>query len=131
MMTKRPPGTGGMKISGERPEDDDDDDDDEKAGASMNTDGRPKDDDKEAGDKYLNIGIIMNIGTNDADNWLNVRGDWTANLSANPLFDTREYKIESTDVIIGNQILHLQEITDHKRDNSAVPISEGTGHGAN
>jgi hypothetical protein len=32
----------------------------------------------------------------------------------------------------GNQFLHLQEATDHKRDNIAVPRSaEGMGHGAN
>jgi hypothetical protein len=98
----------------------------------MNTNKRPRDDDKEeAGDKYLNGEIIMNMGYNDADEWLNVRGDWTANLSANPLFDTREYEIEFTDGTVNNQFLHLQETTDHKRDSGAVPILEGTGHGAN
>jgi hypothetical protein len=69
---------------------------------------------------------------------------------ANPLFDTREYKIEFTDgtrekyqanVIAENmfaqvdnegiQFLLLQEITDHKSDNSAIPISKGMIHGAN
>jgi hypothetical protein len=64
---------------------------------SMNTDERPKDYDEEAGDKYLNVKIIMNMGTNDADKWLNVRGDCTANPNANPLFDTHEYEIEFTD----------------------------------
>jgi hypothetical protein len=54
----------------------------------------------------------------------------TANPNTNPLFDTREYEIEFTDRT-GNQFLHLQGATDHKRDNSAVPRSEGTGHGAN
>jgi hypothetical protein len=29
------------------------------------TDDRPKDDDKEAVDKYLNIELMMNMGTND------------------------------------------------------------------
>jgi hypothetical protein len=39
----------------------------------MNTDERPEDDkDEEAGDKYLNVEIIMNMGTNDADEWLKV-----------------------------------------------------------
>jgi hypothetical protein len=68
------------------------------------------------------------------------------------LFDTREYEIEFADgthekykanVIAENmfaqvgsegnhhQVLLLQEITDHKKDHSAVPISEGTAHGAN
>ncbi|MCK7580946.1 MAG: hypothetical protein MZV65_38600 [Chromatiales bacterium] len=70
---------------------------------------------------------------------------------ANPMFDTQEYEIEFTDgthekyqanVIAenmyaqvdskGNQfLLLLQEITDHKRDNSAIPISDGMIHGAN
>jgi len=68
----------------------------------------------------------------------------------NPLFDTREYKIEFTDgtrekyqanIIAenmyaqvdseGNQYLLLQEITDHRSDNSAIPILEGTVHSAN
>jgi hypothetical protein len=31
----------------------------------------------------------------------------------------------------GNQFLLLQEITDHKEDHSAVPVSEETVHGAN
>jgi hypothetical protein len=69
---------------------------------------------------------------------------------ANPLFDTREYEIEFTDgthkryqanIIAenmyaqvdseGNQYLLLQEITDHRSDNSAIPISEGTVRSAN
>jgi hypothetical protein len=66
------------------------------------------------------------------------------------MFDTQEYKIEFTDgtnekyqanVIAknmfaqveskGNQFLLLQEITNHKKDNSTIPISNGTIHGAN
>jgi hypothetical protein len=31
----------------------------------------------------------------------------------------------------GNQFLLLQEITDHRSDNSVIPISEGMIHGAN
>ena len=69
---------------------------------------------------------------------------------ANPLFDTREYKIEFTDgtrekyqvnIIAknmyaqvdseGNQYLLLQEITDHRSDNSAIPILEGMVCSAN
>jgi hypothetical protein len=42
---------------------------------SMNTDSRPEDNEEEAGDKYVAIEIIINMGTNDADKWLNVRGD--------------------------------------------------------
>ena len=62
----------------------------------------------------------------------------------NPLFDTREYEVEFTDgsqekyqanIIAenmfaqvdseGNQYLLLKEITNHKHDNSAIPISDG------
>ena len=68
----------------------------------------------------------------------------------NPLFDTREYEIKFTDgtrekyqanIIAenmyaqvdseGNQYLLLQEITDHRSDNSAIPISEGMVRSAN
>jgi hypothetical protein len=66
------------------------------------------------------------------------------------LFDSREYEIEFADgtrdkyqanVIAenmfaqvdseGNQFLLLQEVTDHKKDHSAIPISDGTVQGAN
>ena len=68
----------------------------------------------------------------------------------NPLFDTREYEVEFTygtrekyqATLIeenmyaqvddeGHQYLLLQEIMDHGKDNSAVPISEGTVRSAN
>jgi hypothetical protein len=68
----------------------------------------------------------------------------------NPLFDTREYDIEFTDGTTekyqanliaenmfayvddeGHQYLLLSEITDHKLDNTAVPISSGTTRSAN
>ena len=68
----------------------------------------------------------------------------------NPLFDTREYEIEFMDgtrekylanVIAenmytqvddeGHQYLLLQEIMDHQKDHSAVPISEGIVKSAN
>ena len=60
------------------------------------------------------------------------------------MFDTREYDIEFTDGAIerytanviaenmfaqvdeeGNMYMILQEIVDHKKDNSAVPMAEG------
>ena len=69
---------------------------------------------------------------------------------ANPLFDTREYEVEFTDGTRkkyqanitaenmfkqvdneGNQYLLLQEITDHRKDNSAIPISDGTVQSSN
>ena len=68
----------------------------------------------------------------------------------NPLFDTHEYEVEFTDgtcekyqanIIAenmvaqvdneGNQFLLLHEITDHKSDHSAIPISDGMVHSAN
>ena len=69
---------------------------------------------------------------------------------ANPLFDTREYEVEFTDgthekyqanIIAenmyaqidneGNQFLLLQEIMDHRSDNSAIPIADGMVRSAN
>ena len=71
-------------------------------------------------------------------------GEPIGQLHNNPLFDTWEYEVESTDgshekyqvnIIAenmfaqvdseGNQNLLLKEITDHKHDNSAIPISDG------
>jgi hypothetical protein len=61
----------------------------------------------------------------------NARGD---------CFDTRKSEIEfevtrtcshKSTASKGNHFLLLQEITDHKEDHSAVPVSEGTVHGAN
>jgi hypothetical protein len=106
----------------------------------MHTDERPEDDDKEAVDKYLNVELIMNMGTNDEQHGRVVK--WSRGLDSEPighahantfLFDTREYEIEFADgtrdkdqanVITenmfaqsdseGNQFLRLQEVTDHK-----------------
>ena len=122
----------------------------------MNTEERPEDDDEEAVDKYLNVELIMNMGTNDERRGRVVKrsrgldDEPIGRAHENPLFDTREYEIEFTDgtrekyqanVIAenmfaqvdneGNQFLLLQEITDHKSDNSAIPIAEGMTHGAN
>jgi hypothetical protein len=77
-------------------------------------------------------------------------GEPIGRAHANPLFDTREYEIEFTDgttekyqvnIIAenmfaqvdseGNQYLLLQEITDHKKDNSAISISDGKISSAN
>jgi len=68
----------------------------------------------------------------------------------NPLFDTREYEVEFTDgthekyqanIIAenmyaqvddeGNEFLLLDEITDHKSDDSAIQIADGTVRSAN
>jgi hypothetical protein len=122
----------------------------------MNIDERPDDDDKEAVDKYLNVELIMNMGTNDERRGRVIKrargldSEPVGCAHTNPLFDTRQYEIKFTDgtrekyqanVIAenmfaqvdseGHQYLLLQEITDHKKDNSAVPISEGMTHGHN
>jgi hypothetical protein len=120
----------------------------------MHTDERLEDDDKEAVDKYLNVELVMNIGTKDERRGCVIKrlrgfdGEPIGCAHANPLFDTREYEIKFTDgthekyqanIIAetmfaqvdnkGNQYLLLQEITDHKRDNSAILISEGARMG--
>ena len=117
----------------------------------MHTEDRPEDDNQEAIDKYLNVELIMNMGTNDEQCGHVIKRSWglvgeaISQAHANPLFDTREYEVEFMDgtheryqanIIAenmfaqvdneGNQYLLLQEITDHKKDNSAIPISEGT-----
>jgi hypothetical protein len=116
----------------------------------MHTDKRPDDNEEEAIDKYLNVELIMNMGTKDEQRGRVIKrtrgldGKPIRRVHANPLFDTRQYNIEFTDVahekyqanIIaeimfaqvdteGNQFLLLQEITDHKSDRSAIPIPDG------
>jgi hypothetical protein len=122
----------------------------------MLTNERPDDEDEEAVDKYLNVEIIMNMGTNDERRGRVIKrtrgldGDPISRAHASPLFDTREYEIEFTDgtnekyqvnIIAenmfaqldskGNQNLLLQEIMDHKKDNSAIPISDSKISSAN
>jgi hypothetical protein len=122
----------------------------------MNIDERPEDDDEEAIDKYLNVELIMNMGTNDERRGRVVKrsrgldGDPIGRAHVNPLFDTREYEVEFTDgtheryqanVIAenmyaqvddeGNEYLLLSEITDHKSDGSAVQIADGMTRSAN
>jgi Reverse transcriptase (RNA-dependent DNA polymerase) len=122
----------------------------------MHVDDRPEDDDEEAIDKYLNAELIMNVGTNDERRGRVIKrtrgpdGERIGRAHANPLFDTREYEVEFTDgthekyqanIIAenmyaqvdseGNQYLMLQEIMDHKKDSSAIPISEGTVRSSN
>jgi hypothetical protein len=68
----------------------------------MHTDERPEDDDKEAVDKYLNVELIMNMGTNDERRGQVVKRSRGLDSEhgrdhANPLFDTREYEIEFVD----------------------------------
>ncbi len=112
----------------------------------MHIEERPEQDDEEAIDKYLNAELIMNVGTNDERRGRVVKrsrgldGEAIGRAHVNPLFDTRKYEVEFTDgtrekyqanIIAenvddeGNQYMLLQEITDHKKDNSAIPMSEG------
>ena len=69
----------------------------------MHTDERPDDDDEEAVDKYLNVELLMNVGTNDERRGRVVKrsrgldSEPIGRAHANPQFDTREYEIEFTD----------------------------------
>jgi hypothetical protein len=122
----------------------------------MLIDERPEADDEEAVDKYLNAELILDVGTNNERRGRVVKrargldGEPLGRAHANPLFDTREYDIEFTDGTTekyqanliaenmfaqvddeGNQYLLLGEISDHKKDNTAVSMSEGTTRSAN
>jgi hypothetical protein len=68
------------------------------------TDERPEDDDKEeAVDKFLNVELIMNMGTNDerrgrvVKRSLGLDSKPIGRAHTNPLFATREYEIEFAD----------------------------------
>jgi Reverse transcriptase (RNA-dependent DNA polymerase) len=116
----------------------------------MHVGARPDDDDEEAVDKYLNVELILDVGHNDERRGRVVKrsrgpdGEPIGRAHANPLFDTREYEVEFSDgsrekyqanIIAenmfaqvdseGRQYLLLQEITDHRCDNSAIHISDG------
>jgi hypothetical protein len=114
-------------------------------------DDRPDEDDEEAVDNYLNVELIMNMGTNDKRRGRVVKRSRgldskpIGRAHANPLFDTREYEIEFNDgshekyqanVIAenmfaqvdedeGNQFLLLQEITNHKKTTALSRYREG------
>jgi hypothetical protein len=107
-------------------------------------------------DKYLNAKLIFDVGMNNERRGQvikHARGLDSEPLGCahtNPLFDTQEYDIEFTDSTTekyqadliaenmfaqvdneGHQYLLLSEIMDHKKDNMAVPISNGTTRSAN
>jgi len=111
---------------------------------------RPEADDASAIDKYLNAELILDVGTgNERRGTVTKRvrgpdGEPIGRAHANPLFDTREYEIEFTDgttdrytanVIAenmyaqvddeGKQFQILSEITNHMKDGTAIPISDG------
>ena len=66
----------------------------------MHTEDRPEEDDEEAIDKYLNVELIMNLGTNDKRRGRIIKrsrgldGEAIGRAHAIPLFDTREYEVE-------------------------------------
>ena len=111
---------------------------------------RPDIEDDEVIDKYLNMELTMGVGTDDERRGRVVKrskgigGEPIGRAHANPYFDTREYDIEFTDgtterysanVIAdnmyaqvddeGNMFQLLDEITNHKKDGTAVDISDG------
>jgi hypothetical protein len=64
---------------------------------------RPKADDEEAVDKYLNMELTMGAGTDD-ERWgrvikraKGIGGEPVGHAHANPFFDMREYEVEFTD----------------------------------
>ena len=106
--------------------------------------------DNEMLDKCVNAELICDIGTGSKRRGQVVKrakgtsGEPIGRAHANPLFDTREYVFEFTDgstenyfanVIAecmyaqvdaeGNQFQLLDEITDHRSDNSAIRIDNG------
>jgi hypothetical protein len=112
---------------------------------------RPKSDDEEALDKYLNMELRMSAGMDDERwGWVikcakGIGGEPVGRAHANPFFDTREYEVKFTDGTIeryaanviaenmyaqvddeGNMFQLLDEIMDHKKDDTAIDIANGT-----
>jgi hypothetical protein len=111
----------------------------------------PEADDEEALDKYLNMELRMGTGTDD-ERWgrvikcaKGIGGEAVSHAHANPFFDTREYKVKFTNGTIeqyaanviaknmyaqvddeGNMFQLLDEIMDHKKNNTAIDIANGT-----
>ena len=122
----------------------------------MIIDEQPEEDDEKVINKYLNVELLMNVGTNDKrcghvikQSW-GVDGGLISHAHTNPLFDTHEYEVEFTDgtckkyqanVITenmyaqlddeGNQFLMLEEITDHCKDAGAISIADGAVQSCN
>ena len=106
--------------------------------------------DEEAIDKYLGAELMFDVGSGSERRGRVVKrsrgldGTAVGRAHTNPLFDTREYVIEFTDgstdtylanVIAenmfaqvddeGNQYLLLEEVSNHRKDSSAVSIADG------
>jgi hypothetical protein len=111
----------------------------------------PEANDKEVVDRYLNMELWMGAGTDD-ERWRQaikhakgIGGEPVGHAHANPFFNTREYEVEFTDGTIeqyaanmianimytqvdneGNMIQLLDEIMDHKKDDTVIDIANGT-----
>jgi hypothetical protein len=107
--------------------------------------------DEEAVDKYLNMELRMGAGTDD-ERWgrvincaKGIGGEPVGCAHTNPFFDMREYEVEFTDGTIeryavnviaknmyaqvndkGNMFQLLDEIMDHKKDDTMIDIANGT-----
>ena len=118
----------------------------------MMLDERPDDDElsDELMDKYVNAELIFNVGTgNERRGRVTKRakgayGETIGTAHTNPLFDTREYVVEFTDGSVenyyanviaenmfaqidteGRQYLLMDEIIDHRYDDSALRADDG------
>jgi hypothetical protein len=111
----------------------------------------PEANDEESLNKYLNMELRMGAGTDD-ERWgqvikhaKGIGGEAVGCAHANPFFDTREFEVKFTDGTIeqytaniiaknmyaqvnneGNKFQLLDEIMDHKKDNTAIDIANGT-----
>ena len=122
----------------------------------MITAEQPKAADEEAVDKYLNVELILDVGSAN-ERWGRVAkrshgldGKAVGRAHANPFFDTRAYNIEFTDGSVDkytanvitenmlaqvhdedNQYLLMNKIADHRKDNTYIPISDRMTRGHN
>jgi hypothetical protein len=106
---------------------------------------------KQAVDKYLNMELRMGAGMDD-ERWgrvikraKSIGGEPVGRDHANPFFDTRQYKVKFTNGTVeryavnviaknmyaqvndeGNMFQLFDEIMDHKKDDMAIEIANGT-----
>ena len=122
----------------------------------MIMDEHPEDNDEDTIDKYINCELILDVGTNNECCGCVIKCSWgldgepIGRVHINPLFDTHKYEIKFTDGLRekytsniiaenifaqvddeGHQFQIIDKITDHRKDNSAVPISDGMIRNAN
>jgi hypothetical protein len=112
---------------------------------------RPEANNEEAVDKYLNMELRIGTGKDD-ERWgrvikhaKGIGGEPVSHAHANPFFDMREYEVKFTDGTVeqyatniiaenmyaqvndeGNMFQLLDEIMDHKKDDMAIDIANGT-----